>query len=203
MNPFTIVAFGDSITHAADKADNQKWTHLLEQRLEKDGHACSVVNSGIGGHTTAQGLSRIDADVFAHHPNVVVIEFGFNDCNIVEGGNPRTKLDTFRENQIRIGESVREKTGAKIAYIANHPTLIFDVRANGHSYEWNSRRYNVVTREIAAQLDAPLLDLHALYGRNGVPLGSLLSQDKIHLSQAGEVEYAQLVGDFLIEREMI
>jgi lysophospholipase L1-like esterase len=155
------------------------------------------VNSGVGGNTTGQGLERFESDVAAHRPNLVLVEFGYNDCHIVEGTEPRTSETRFRLNQRRIGARIREQIGATPVFIANHPTLLFDVKTNGRTYEANSIVYNAITREVARELNAPLLDMHVRFGRRGTPLSDLLDADGIHLNVCGEAEYAAHVGDFL------
>jgi len=199
----TIVAFGDSISQSSRFPVEERWTTLLQARLRAEGRDVNVVNSGVGGNTTGQGLERIESAVIAHAPDLVTIEFGYNDCHIVEGTAARTSEADFRTNQHRIARIIRECTGAQMVFIANHPTLIMDIKTNGRSYEANSRVYNAITRDVARIEGVPLLDLHARFGRRGTPLGALLIEDAIHLSREGEAEYAAHVGDFLIEHALI
>jgi len=193
----TIVAFGDSITESRRVPYEQRWVTLLEARLRREGRLVRCVNAGVGGNTTRQGLERFERDVAVHHPQFVLIQFGFNDCHIVEGTEPRTSEREFRRNQWRIGTLVREQLRATPLFIANHPTLLFDRKANGRTYEENNIVYNAITREVARELNAPLLDMHARFGRRGTPLGDLLDADGIHLNATGEAEYSAHVGDFL------
>jgi lysophospholipase L1-like esterase len=197
--PHTVVAFGDSITHGAAFPEEERWTAVVETRLRREGHPCRVCNAGIGGNTTAQGLARMEQDVLAHAPMLVLVEFGFNDCHLANGTAPRTPLAEFRHNQRRIGRAIAERTGATVVYIANHPTLLFDTKADGRTYEASNEVYNRTTRVIAAELDWPLLDMHRLFGRRGSPLVRLLTEDGLHLSAEGNREYAEIVGDFLLE----
>lgn len=77
-----IVAFGDSITEAViGLGPEQKWTVLLEKKLNRHSRDIywTVVNSGVGGNTSREGLARIEKDVFAHKPDIVLVEFGGND----------------------------------------------------------------------------------------------------------------------------
>ena len=39
-----------------------------------------AINAGISGDTTEGGLGRIERDVLAHQPHVVVVELGVNDA---------------------------------------------------------------------------------------------------------------------------
>jgi acyl-CoA thioesterase I len=71
----TIVFLGDSITSGHRLSADVAFPHRLGQAL-----GVSVVNAGISGDTTEGGLSRLDRDVLAHHPRLVVVALGLNDA---------------------------------------------------------------------------------------------------------------------------
>jgi hypothetical protein len=52
-----------------------------------------VINAGISGHTTAEGLTRLEQDVLKHHPTLVTISFGLNDMTRVPPEQFRTNLE--------------------------------------------------------------------------------------------------------------
>jgi lysophospholipase L1-like esterase len=64
-----IVLFGDSRV--------EYWDPILAV----DGF--TVINRGWGGETTAQALLRVDRDVLALHPDLVIIEYGVNDLKAI------------------------------------------------------------------------------------------------------------------------
>jgi acyl-CoA thioesterase-1 len=70
----TVVFLGDSITSGHRLPAEAAFPHRLGQAL-----GIPVVNAGISGDTTEGGLSRLDRDVLAHRPRVVVVELGVND----------------------------------------------------------------------------------------------------------------------------
>jgi lysophospholipase L1-like esterase len=70
----TLVCHGDSLTEASDLNDPLIWPSLVEDRLK-----IKVLNSGIGGDTTAGLLSRFYHDVVGHRPDYVLIMGGTND----------------------------------------------------------------------------------------------------------------------------
>lgn len=85
--PITIVAFGDSVTHGALGAgvinyETVYW-NLLKKRLNaiRNYIPVNVINAGIGGLTAAQSLDRMDRQVLAHNPDLVIVAFGLNDVN--------------------------------------------------------------------------------------------------------------------------
>ena len=77
MRTVTIVAFGDSITEAAQQAIENRWPEIVRLALRRrfPGDAIELVNAGVGGNTTREGLLRMDRDVLRHHPDIVLVEF--------------------------------------------------------------------------------------------------------------------------------
>ena len=73
-----VVCFGDSLTAGFGADEGQSYPDFLQKDLDRDGFPYRVVNEGISGNTTKDGLDRI-ADITALHPVVVVLEFGGND----------------------------------------------------------------------------------------------------------------------------
>jgi acyl-CoA thioesterase-1 len=71
----TVVFLGDSITSGHRLPAAAAFPHRLGEAL-----GIPVVNAGISGDTTEGGLSRLDRDVLAHRPRMVVVELGVNDA---------------------------------------------------------------------------------------------------------------------------
>jgi acyl-CoA thioesterase-1 len=71
----TVVFLGDSITSGHRLPADVAFPHRLGQAL-----GVPVVNAGISGDTTEGGLARLDRDVLAHRPRLVVVELGVNDA---------------------------------------------------------------------------------------------------------------------------
>lgn len=68
-----VVCFGDSLT--ACGGPNGRFSDILQDRFPK--HV--FVNRGAGGETLADARARLERDVLAENPDVVVVEFGAND----------------------------------------------------------------------------------------------------------------------------
>ena len=104
----TVVCLGDSITAAVCEqvSAEQSFCGLLEKMLNEAGMEAKVVNAGIGGHTSQDGLARLDTDVLAHKPDVVTVMFGTNDQSHILGDEkPRVGLDDY---EIALRETVRK-----------------------------------------------------------------------------------------------
>ncbi len=74
----TIVAFGDSLTAGLGVSRDQSYPANLQRQLEARGYRYRVVNLGISGNTTKDGVLRIP-EVLKYHPSVVIVAFGGND----------------------------------------------------------------------------------------------------------------------------
>ena len=85
--PITIVAFGDSVTHGALNPGEMDFETVYWNRLKQKIHAIgsfvpvNVINAGIGGITAVKSLPRLESQVLAHHPDLVIVCFGLNDVN--------------------------------------------------------------------------------------------------------------------------
>ena len=73
-----VICFGDSLTAGYGTDYGQSYPDDLQRNLDAQGFRYHVVNDGISGNTTKDGLDRI-ARVIARHPQIVVVEFGGND----------------------------------------------------------------------------------------------------------------------------
>ncbi len=70
----TIICFGDSLTEGVGASPGQDYPSLLSRGLGRE-----VINAGVAGETTRDGLKRLDRDVLERNPLLVIVEFGGND----------------------------------------------------------------------------------------------------------------------------
>ena len=73
-----IVCFGDSITAGYGIDPGHSWPDGLQARLDAHGYNYRVLNFGVSGATTKDGVTQLPL-VLAKHPQIVVVEFGGND----------------------------------------------------------------------------------------------------------------------------
>jgi len=73
-----IVCFGDSITAGYGIDPGHSWPDGLQARLDAHGYKYRVLNFGVSGATTKDGVTQLP-QVLARHPQIVVVEFGGND----------------------------------------------------------------------------------------------------------------------------
>jgi len=73
-----IVCFGDSITAGFGLEPGQGYPELLQKDLDSRGLKYRVVNMGISGDTTQDGVARMQLAV-AEKPAIMLLELGGND----------------------------------------------------------------------------------------------------------------------------
>ena len=73
-----IAAFGDSLSAGFGVEPGKSFPDDLQRLLDAAGYRYHVVNLGVSGDTTTDGVERLPA-VLAVHPAIVILEFGGND----------------------------------------------------------------------------------------------------------------------------
>jgi acyl-CoA thioesterase-1 len=90
----TLVCFGDSLTagYNATTLELPDKAHAFPAYLQSKINI-PVVNAGVSGDKSADGLLRVDRDVVSQNPQIVIIEFGANDLfNLVPVETTKTNL---------------------------------------------------------------------------------------------------------------
>ncbi len=102
-----LVCFGDSLTAGYGTDPGESYPDVLQKLLDAQGYKYRVLNSGISGNTTKDGLERVGR-VMARHPKIVVVEFGGND------GLRGLPVEQTQANLAQIIETL-QKSGAEVA----------------------------------------------------------------------------------------
>jgi acyl-CoA thioesterase-1 len=76
--PVTILALGTSLTQGYGLPPGTEFTVQLQAALKKVGIDARLVNAGVSGDTSADGLSRLDWSL-GDHPDAAIVELGSND----------------------------------------------------------------------------------------------------------------------------
>jgi lysophospholipase L1-like esterase len=148
--PVKIVCFGDSVTgfyyHTGSaRAYSSLLGEFLTDHYPKA--KLEVINAGMSGHTTVNGLARIEKDVIFHRPALVTVMFGLNDV-------VRTPPDLFRKNLITILTKCRN-AGSEVLLCTPNAVLTTADRPVEKVAE-----YAKIVRAVAGEYRAPLCDLH-------------------------------------------
>jgi lysophospholipase L1-like esterase len=179
------------------------WIPRISRELDELGRslgrAVVVSNASANGRTTRLALEAMPYELQSHSPDIVLIQFGLNDCNYwaSDRGVPRVSRNAFIAN---LTEIVTRSCvcGAKVILLhTNHPTTRDQepMIKGGPTLEESNRLYNAGIRELAASLgsDVHLCDFERAFnevtGGSREKLSRLLLEDGLHLSKEGHDLY--------------
>jgi acyl-CoA thioesterase-1 len=166
-----IVCFGDSLTAGLGIGTAASYPADLQRLLDAEGYHYRVVNEGVSGDTSKDGLERIDR-VLAHKPQIVVLEFGGND------GLRGLPVSMAQQNIAAMIERL-QRSGAKVALagISLPPQYGGDYIA----------RFDAMYPTLARQFHLPLLPflLQNVYGVEGD-----IQPDGVHPTAQGAKQVA-------------
>ncbi len=185
--PTRIVCFGDSITgvyyHTGGRRD---WCDLVGLGLRRvyPRAAIEMINAGVSGNTTLNALKRMDTDVLACRPHLVLVMFGMNDVASLSPAE-------FRTNLVEITRRGRA-AGAEVVLMTTTPAFPGYDRRPPESVV----RYAEIVREVGRKLGLTVVDTHAALAAAFAadPLARLrLMSDSIHPNMRGHVLIAETV----------
>lgn len=169
--PARILVVGDSLSAEYGLARGSGWVALLEQRLQRERIAGTVINASISGDTSASGRSRLPALLRQHQPSHVVIELGGNDA--LRG----LALESTERN---LSEMVKasQDAGARVLLVG------IQVPPNyGRTY---TERFAATYAKVAADRKVPLVPF-LLKGVADVPDPARFFQpDRIHPNESAQ-----------------
>jgi acyl-CoA thioesterase-1 len=172
------VAFGDSLTAGFGAESGYSYPDFLQKDLDAAGLAWRVVNLGVSGDTTSDGLNRL-SEVMALKPRVVILEFGGND------GLRGLPLETTRSNLLQMVQTLR---AGGVTVVLAGMTLPPNygpeyIRSFEQIYQDSAAKYKLV--RIPFLLEAVALDRR------------LMQRDGIHPTAEGNEKVAGTVMKYL------
>lgn len=182
--PLTIVCLGDSVTGVYYHTGGRRaYPEMLEVAIKQAIPKANVkvINAGISGHSTPDGLARLDRDVLMHKPDLVTISFGLNDMTRLSEEQYRTNLETL----------VARCRDAKASVVLCTPNSV--ITTTGRPIE-KLKRFCDVIRATAKSLDVPVCDQFAagesLRAKDPWAFRGMLS-DEIHPNMDGHKRMAE------------
>jgi lysophospholipase L1-like esterase len=193
-----VVLFGDSITQAGVQPGG--YIAKMKEALEKQGikDKYQLIGAGIGGNKVYDLYLRLEEDVLAQKPNVVVIYVGVNDVWHKTSSQTGTDPDKFERFYVALIKKF-QTNGIKV--ICCTPAVIGERTDFSNQQDGDLNRYSSMIRDIAAKYDCPVADLRKeflAYDLKNNPQNKesgILTTDRVHLNDAGN----QLVADLLLK----
>ena len=172
----TVVCFGDSLTAGYGAPAGASYPDDLRKLLA--GSHATILNQGISGNTTKDGLLRVNA-VLALHPAIVVLELGAND------GLRGFPVPDIERNLSRIIEQLQR---------AHARVLLLGMKLPPNLGPDYVDPYDALFPALAQKYKLPLLPflLEHVYDHD-----ELLSPDNLHPNAAGYRVVAQNVLPYL------
>lgn len=172
-NNSTIVAFGDSLTFGYGASPNDSYPSVLKNKINM-----TVINEGISGDTTEDGLDRIYEVLEENKPALILIGLGGNDM-----------LRKISEEKIKANLKklidISQENGVQVVLLATpKPSLIgaFTSLSDADFY-----------KEIAEEKNVPLIeDVYSKWLSD-----QEYKSDPIHLNAKGYEKVAEHVAQFL------
>jgi len=101
-----LVALGDSLTAGYLLSQDKGFVPVLERELKARGQNVTLINGGVSGDTTSDGLARLDWTI-PDGTHGVILELGANDMlrgldPAIARANLRDMLMRFRERKIAV-----------------------------------------------------------------------------------------------------
>ena len=151
-----IIAFGDSLTFGTGASSGMDYPSQLSKMITRP-----VINAGRPGDTAASALARVEKDVLAHSPDIVLITLGGNDLK--NGVDADTAI-----NNLKMIVNLIHNQGARVIIGGLH----FPFRDRGYG-----RGYQKLADETGAVLIPNILE--------GIMGNRQLMSDPIHPNDAG------------------
>lgn len=195
----TLLFFGDSITQAGDEKPDG-YINLVRQDLAQK-HAdlaVNVIGAGIGGHKVPDLLARLDRDVLAHNPDVVVIYIGINDVWHWFKFDPKgTEKDVFESG---LNELIDKMEAKKIKTVLCTPSVIGEKTDGSQESDEMLKEYANISRGVTFERGLSPCDLNKafndhlkVYNPENQESG-ILTSDGVHLNAGGD----RFVADFMM-----
>jgi len=189
-----VIFFGDSITQQG--AEPGGYITLIDSmcKIENKGPQYEFIGAGVGGNKVYDLYLRMDEDVLAKSPDIVLIYIGVNDVWHKVSFGTGTDPDKFEKFYDAIIKKLKEKN---IKVILCTPAVIGEKTDFTNQQDGDLNKYSEIIRHIAKQFELPLVDLRQKfldydrqYNTENKEQG-ILTRDRVHLNPKGN----QLVAD--------
>lgn len=183
-----IIFFGDSLTNLAGEEKPKEhvkkgYVNIVREKLQEKHKDKDIQVDWVatGGHTVPDLINRVDKDVIAKKPTIVVIQIGCNDAR-------RLPKDKFKSS---LEELIDRLQKAGIQVIQCSLTSVGEKHDGTNKDDPNLEAFAQVEREVAAAKKVPLNDLRKAFvgywkknNADNKPSG-VLTYDGNHFNQNG------------------
>jgi acyl-CoA thioesterase I len=164
-----IVAFGDSLTYGYNLPTTDSYPSQLQKKLDSLGYNYKVINVGINGDTTTDGLARVN-EALSFEPDLVLLEFGAND--FLRSQPP----ELAQQNLDKIIKTFDDK---------NVKVILLNIEQNPLLPLPNRERFQQIMPELGKKYGLPVVTSFL----GGILLNSEFTlEDRLHPNKAGYIK---------------
>jgi len=225
---YTILVSGDSISRGVVYDEAKRKYALLEDSyvgIMRGLLKGAVFNMAHFGNTVTKGLSKLSGEVLKRKPDIVLLEFGGNDCDFDwaevaknPGGEHRPRTDYLRFRELLTREVAALQRAGVSPVLMTLPPIDAEkylawisggaeaVRGNILKWlgsvtklYWWQERYNAAVVGIAEETGAKLIDVRGAFLRRP-DFQALLCADGIHPNAAGHRVIAEGILEYIRPR---
>lgn len=188
-----VLFFGDSITQMGVQKGG--YIDVLNNQIKAEGKQDQIelVGAGIGGNKIYDLFLRMDKDVLAQQPDVVVIWVGVNDVWHKSSFGTGTDYDKFGIFYDAVVKKI-QAAGAKVVVVT--PAAIGERNDFSNSQDGDLNQYSAWIRKYAAENHLGLVDLRKSFHDYSVANNpenkesGILTYDRVHLNEKGNAHVA-------------
>ncbi len=192
-----VVFLGDSITQAG--VGPKGYVTVIKNTFaeKKKDLGIEVIGAGISGNKVPDLIKRLEKDVLAKKPTLVVIYIGINDVWHGEKDPARgTPPEKFEAGLKEIIGKIKE-SGSRVVLCT--PTVIGEKKPGTNSLDAKLDEYAAISRKVAKETGVPLCDLRKAFqdylAKNNPEdkEKGILTSDRVHLNEAGNKFVAETI----------
>jgi lysophospholipase L1-like esterase len=197
-----IILFGDSITQMGVRPEG--YITKMNETLVKNNQAAQyeLIGAGIGGNKVYDLYLRLEDDVLAKNPDVVVIYIGVNDVWHKASG-----VGTDPQKFERFYQAIIKKLQAKgIQVVLATPAVIGERTDYTNQQDGDLNLYANIVRNLAKTNNCKLVDLRKAfldYNLKNNPENKesgILTTDRVHLNEKGNALVAEKMLEVLLAK---
>jgi isoamyl acetate esterase len=202
VKPLKVVFFGDSITEAGVKTGGyiDKMKTMLDKNGIKDNY--QLIGAGVSGNKIYDLFLRLEDDVLAQKPDVVVIWVGVNDVWHKRTHGTGTDADKFEKFYVAL---IRKLQSLGIKVIVATPAAIGEKTDFTNELDGDLNKYSQMLRDIAAKYDCPVADLRKEFLKYNFEKNKdnkesgILTTDRVHLNDVGNQFVADIMYKLIVK----
>ncbi len=194
--PKKVLFFGDSITEAGVNPGG--YISILKKLILDNGKSndYELMGSGIGGNKVYDLFFRLEKDVLARKPDIVVIWIGVNDVWHKSSFGTGTDADKF---ELMYKDIINKLENQGIKVFCCTPACIGEKTDHSNQQDGDLNRYSSIIRHITSDKGVGLIDFRKQFlaynmqhNKNNSPSG-ILTTDGVHLNDKGNDFVARLI----------